>query len=294
MPDYDRSAPDLENPANAWTHVVRQVGEGRSVLDLGCWDGLLLETLAKRGCRGVGVERDPEGARRARARGVEVVEADLDDPAWPAALGGRRFDRVVAADVVEHLVDPDAALERAKGCLAEGGALVLSIPNVAHASVRLSLLLGDFDPVDKGLLDRTHLHWFTLRSLHATLRRAGLRIDELARATLDVPEEVIARSLARAGVEDPAVARWIATAPESSTLQFVAVARPAPIADIPEPPPPAWRDSMRLMDRVFRTQRAKILELEERVAALDGKAFRSLRSFWVRWRQRRARRSRTP
>jgi hypothetical protein len=200
------------------------------------------------------------------------------------------------ADVLEHLVDPDAALLRAKSLLAPGGALVLSIPNVAHGTVRLSLLLGDFDPVDKGILDRTHLHWFTRRSLHLTLRKAGLRVDEEARATFDVPEEMVAKHLARAGIEDAAVAAWIANAPESETFQFVVTARPAPIEEIPEAPPATAWEPTRLMDRVFRRQRSKILELEERVAALDGKAFRSVRSFWIRWRQRRARarQARTP
>ena len=297
MPDYDRSDPDLGNPANAWTHVVRHVGTGKSVLDLGCWDGLLLETLGGRGCRGVGVERDPAALGRARARGLEVVEADLDDPSWPERLGGRRFDAVVMADVVEHVREPERVLAEASRCLAPGGALVLSVPNVAHASVRLSLLLGDFDPVEKGILDRTHLHWFTLRSLHAMLRSAGLRIDELSRSTLDLPEEVAAKSLERAGIADPAVSRWLATAPETETLQFVVTARPAPLAEIPEAPPATARDPLRLLDRVFRTQRTKILELEERLAYLEkGKGFRTLRSLWIRLRQRRERRgqSRTP
>src|SRR5204862_595399 len=116
-------------------------------------------------------KRDPEAAVRARARGFEVVEADLDRDAWEDRLGGRHFDVVVLADVLEHVLRPvDVLRTIVSRCLKEGGHLVLSIPNVAHGSVRLALLLGDFDRTDTGILDRTHLQFFTRRSLHALLR----------------------------------------------------------------------------------------------------------------------------
>src|SRR5262245_30237003 len=117
MATYDRDAVDLTNEEAAWTHVVRQVGREKDVLDLGSWDGLLLATLRDHaGCRGVGVERNPEAAARARARGFDVVEADLDNEGWPERLGGRHFDVVVLADVLEHVLHPLAVLRAVISC----------------------------------------------------------------------------------------------------------------------------------------------------------------------------------
>ena len=90
------------------------------------------------------------------------------------------FDVVVFADVLEHLVDPAAALELARSLLAPGGCVVASVPNVAHWSVRLDLLRGRFDYRELGIMDATHLRWFTAENLKRVFRSAGLEVEQYA------------------------------------------------------------------------------------------------------------------
>ncbi len=292
---YDRQrAPDLSNERSPWTHVVRLLPKGASVLDLGCWDGLLLAAVRDRGASRVrGVERDPEAASRARARGLDVASADLDDPAWPDALGGERFDVVILADVVEHVRDPLGTLRRiVERVLAPGGRVVLSVPNVAHASVRLSLLVGDFDRTDRGILDRTHLHFFTRRSLHALLGEAGLAVGEASDVVIDVPETVVASTLARAKIPaEPALVASLTGSADARAYQFVIAA--APVADgspIPRPPAAVAGDVPRVVDRLLRAQASKIRRLEERIRVLEsGGPLRFFRYAALRLRQRRER-----
>jgi 2-polyprenyl-3-methyl-5-hydroxy-6-metoxy-1,4-benzoquinol methylase len=83
------------------------------------------------------------------------------------------FDVVLCGDILEHLRDPLAALMRWRPLLRDDGRLVLSTPNVANWSIRLSLLFGRFRYTDRGILDRTHAHLFTRSSLLESVRRAG-------------------------------------------------------------------------------------------------------------------------
>jgi methionine biosynthesis protein MetW len=292
MGRYDRRAPGLEGSGNPWTLVAERVGRGRSVLDVGCWDGALAALLRdERGCRVRGVERDPEAAARARARGVDVLEADVEAPGWERALSGARFDAVVLADVVEHVREPRALLATVRDALlAPGGSLVASVPNVAHGSVRLSLLLGDFDATETGLLDATHLRFFTRRSLLALLREAGLRATSVEAAPKDVPEALAAALLARRGLSDPGLLRLLTSDPDAVAYQFVVEAVPAPPSEIEPPPPPVAVDVPRHLDRVLRSQAAKIRRLEERLAVLEsGTPFRVWRYLALRARQALAR-----
>ena len=93
---------------------------------------------------------------------------------------------MVLADVLEHLREPARALRDATDLLREGGRLVLSVPNVAHGALRLALLQGRWSYTETGLLDRTHLHFFTRTSLFELVEGAGLAVDQL-RATVADP-----------------------------------------------------------------------------------------------------------
>jgi SAM-dependent methyltransferase len=100
------------------------------------------------------------------------------------------FDVIVFADVLEHFVEPLEVLTMAKRRLKPGGRIVISIPNVAHLTVRLQLLLGSFNYTDRGILDRTHLHFYTKRSLREMISQADLEIVHLG-ATPAPIEEVL-------------------------------------------------------------------------------------------------------
>lgn len=148
-------------------------GRGRRLLDVGAADGLLSRRLTTQGWKVTAIEADPVLAEAGAAHCERMVVADLDRGVPPLAAD---FDAVVCGDVLEHLADPARALAGLVALLAPGGHVVVSVPNVAHVWIRLSLLAGRFDYADRGILDRTHLRFFTERSLRGLLTEAGLRI----------------------------------------------------------------------------------------------------------------------
>jgi methionine biosynthesis protein MetW len=152
----------------------------RRVLDLGCASGGLASLLkARRPVEVVGIERDPDYAAAAERHCDRVVCADLEDLA-PDDLG--RFDCLVAADVLEHLVDPWSALRAYARLLEPGGTAVVSLPNVAHWSTHVALLRGSWPRNPEGIHDATHLRWFTLRDARALVEQAGLGVAAVHRS----------------------------------------------------------------------------------------------------------------
>jgi SAM-dependent methyltransferase len=162
-------------------------GGGRRLLDVGSAEGLLAARLEEAGFRVTCLEADADRARAAREAGRSVVSADLDAGAPPVE---GLFDVVVLGDVLEHLRDPAAALRRLLPRLAPGGLVLASVPNVAHLWVRLNLLVGRFEYADRGILDRTHLRFFTRRTFLRTLREAGLRVERLDATPVPLPRVV--------------------------------------------------------------------------------------------------------
>jgi len=151
------------------------------VLDVGCGKGLLGEALSHMGCRVTGVESHATAAAESQKRLARVVEHDLTQAEGVInALGGQTFDVIVFADVLEHLPDPLGTLELYKQYLAEDGCMMISVPNVAVWDVRLKLFFGAFNYGDAGVMDRTHLRFFTLRTIKLLLQEAGLEVKQVS------------------------------------------------------------------------------------------------------------------
>ena len=142
------------------------------VLDVGCGFATTSQHIRARGNRITGIESAPEAVEVARERIDEVIAADLLN----VDLGDRRFDAVLFADVLEHLAWPRDVLTRYLGALKPDGRVFVSLPNVGLWSVRLSLAFGRFRYADTGVLDRTHLRFFTRASARELIEEAGLRI----------------------------------------------------------------------------------------------------------------------
>lgn len=174
----------------------------RSLLDVGCGygelGGFLKEGAPERFVCGIDI--DPNRAAVARERLDLVVLADLDAmPGFPQRPGG--FDCVAFADVLEHLKRPEAALRAAAEVLAPGGCVVISVPNARHWHLLAPLVVeGEWRYVDAGILDRTHLRFFTLRSLERLIEEAGFVVDGGISA-LTIPPSFDATPLARAVAE---------------------------------------------------------------------------------------------
>ena len=166
-----------ERPQGGHAKLLALVGEGKRVLDIGCSSGYLARPLVARGSTVVGIERDPVAAEEARAICAEVLVGDAETIDLPFEPGS--FDVVLCGDLVEHLRDPERFLARVRPLVREDGRLVLTTPNVANWAIRLSLLAGRWRYTDRGILDRTHTHLFTRKTLTETVTQAGYRVVEL-------------------------------------------------------------------------------------------------------------------
>jgi 2-polyprenyl-3-methyl-5-hydroxy-6-metoxy-1,4-benzoquinol methylase len=174
------SLPYRRNRRAYGTHEVllRQVPAASSVLDIGCSTGYVGDALRARNCRVWGVDRDAAAAAKAKASYEEVYVLDLDECdglPWPEIS----FDVVLCADVIEHLRDPARALRLVRRYVSPRGRLVLSVPNVAHVSVRLPLLVGRFEYRRSGILDETHLRLFTFRTARTLVESSGFAIERV-------------------------------------------------------------------------------------------------------------------
>ena len=146
-----------------------------SILECGCSTGFLSRQLAAGGSRVVGIEIDTEAAEQARQFCARVLSLDLNRPGWSNAMG-ERFDLVTYGDVLEHLLEPQAVLRETKNVLAPGGRVLISLPNIAFWTMRVKLLMGKFEYESMGLLDYTHLRFFTFHTARKMVEQAGYRI----------------------------------------------------------------------------------------------------------------------
>jgi 2-polyprenyl-3-methyl-5-hydroxy-6-metoxy-1,4-benzoquinol methylase len=205
------------DPASTHSKIVSLVPPATRVLEFGCATGYMSQVLKDRlGCTVVGVEIDPEAAALAEQHTERVIVGDAEKIDYAAELAGEEFDVVMFADVLEHLKEPADVLRRIRPFVGENGVVVASIPNIAHASVRLALLGGEFRYREWGLLDDTHLRFFTRASIQELFEETGYVATHWLRQRLDVGETEI-----KVPQVPDAVREWLASDPEATTYQFV-------------------------------------------------------------------------
>ena len=205
-------------PGSTHMRVVELVPRQANVLEFGCATGFMSKVLVEqRGCRVTGIEIDAAAARAAAEICARVVVGDADELDYEDVLGEERFDVILFGDVLEHLRDPGGVLSRVRPYLAPGGTVIASIPNVAHASVRLALLHGRFPYRDKGLLDSTHLRFFTRESIQDVFEAAGYSITLWSRQRVALSDTEIEVPGAPSAEElEP-----LQKDPEATTYQFI-------------------------------------------------------------------------
>jgi 2-polyprenyl-3-methyl-5-hydroxy-6-metoxy-1,4-benzoquinol methylase len=166
-----------------WVLKFLPAGARLRILDVGTADGYLGAILKERGHSVVGIEENAAAAENARVHYDSFCLANIGEFDFPYR---EEFDRILFADVLEHLADPALVLRRSLPALKKTGEVIVSLPNIANIVIRLSLLAGRFDYCERGILDRTHLRFFTLSSLKAMLREASCRILEVAPTPLPI------------------------------------------------------------------------------------------------------------
>ncbi|MGB5198593.1 MAG: glycosyltransferase [Sedimenticolaceae bacterium] len=273
---YDHQL-EFRSANNSHVQLLARVPDGAQVLELGCATGYMSEHLSTRkNCRVVGVDIDAASLEKAAPHCRRTLCVDVEARDWHAPLHGERFDVILCADIIEHLKDPEAFLISLRGLLKDDGRLVASVPNGAHAAIRLELLQGQLTYEDTGLLDRTHLHLYTHHSLMALLSNAGYKVDALSYTFHDIPDEVLAGKLRQAGLEptDAALARL--HAPEAVAYQYIVEARAKAAGDAsavyPELTDKPLRDSEEVYRKVHeRLHQAQVVS-QRRAEVIDAKA----------------------
>jgi len=145
-----------------------------TVLDVGCATGYMAAEMKRLGCAVCGIEIAEEAAREAERHCERVWCADLD--ALASLDCGRIFDIIVCADVLEHTRNPEENLGRLLPCLRDGGSVICSLPNIANWRIRFRLLTGRFDYEQLGILDESHLRFFTRTTAEQMFARLRLRV----------------------------------------------------------------------------------------------------------------------
>ncbi len=161
------------NPNGSMATIKNIIEDGASVLDVGCASGYLGKFFPN--SEFFGIDGNVEAVAEAKKVYKKVELLDLN--AIPNDLVfSEKFDYIVFADLLEHLLYPVEVLAHFKNYLKPDGKIIVSLPNVALWRVRLNLLLGRFDYTDYGVLDRTHVHLYTFSSAEKLLQDAGLSV----------------------------------------------------------------------------------------------------------------------
>jgi len=217
---------DINDLRDSRSLAVQIIGENKRVLELGAATGRVTQALKANGCEVVAFERDVNAAQRLREL-CPVIEGDIEQMSLERRLDGSTFDVVLAGDFLEHLQDPVQLLKAVRPYVAERGFLLASIPNVSHGSVRLALLHGKFEYGERGLLDRTHLRFFTLDSIRQMFTEAGYNIVSVQRLTSDpFTEPFTGKPAVELATITPELRRWIEDDAECATVQFMIQAVP--------------------------------------------------------------------
>jgi len=220
MSNYSDSSFNESETNTSWKKVFDLIPERSKVLDVGCSSGNFGDVLKrKKVCVVDGIELDSSDAKEAstKLRKVFIKNVETD------SLEGmdKDYDIIYFGDVIEHLVDPVPVLKKIKNHLNSRGKVVFSIPNMAHISVRLMLLGGDFEYTETGLLDKTHLHFYTQSEVSRVFADSGYKIDQLQFVVKDYPKDLIQRELSKSGLKASSVFFDIAKKPNASAFQFV-------------------------------------------------------------------------
>lgn len=224
MSNYSDSHFDESAANTSWYKVFHLVPEGSKVLDIGCSSGNFgYELIKRKSCVVDGIELDKADAQEAKKKLNKVFVKNIETD----SLSGidTDYDVIYFGDVIEHLVDPISTLKRVKALLNNRGSIVFSIPNMGHIGIRLALLVGEFEYTETGLLDKTHLHFYTQTEVIRVFEEAGYKIDNLSFVEKDYPKALLEDYLKKCGLKANRAFYKKMQATDASAFQFVGLAK---------------------------------------------------------------------
>ncbi len=285
-------AVDPGNRNSTYGLICDRVPEGAAVLDIGCSSGnlgLVLERL--RGCRVLGIDIDRDAVAVARSQGLEAIVADLTREPAAVVVGERRFDVIILADVLEHLVSPASVLAPVGALLNPGGRVLCSFPNITHVDVQAMLAQDEWRTQPTGILDETHLRFFTAGSFTSLAFSCGYDVAAIERVTLPLLGTEVLDYGRRLSLGPPEVAALAGVSqranPNGEVYQYVFELRLASerarlsegprlgreLTGDPVPPAQAGR-----LDVVVRTIEGRLGYLKDALYSLVGVTYPSLRA----------------
>ncbi|MEL7655536.1 MAG: class I SAM-dependent methyltransferase [Bacillota bacterium] len=168
---------NIDNNNNSHSAILKQINPCSKVLEVGTATGYMTKYMKEvLDCQIVGIELDEEAAKQAAMYADEMIVANLDHSEWQDRLQNRKFDYIILADVLEHLRNPCQTLQQMVKYLNDEGKVIASIPNIAHNAIIMELLQDRFGYRPLGLLDNTHIHFFTKNSIIDMFAHTGLSI----------------------------------------------------------------------------------------------------------------------
>jgi 2-polyprenyl-3-methyl-5-hydroxy-6-metoxy-1,4-benzoquinol methylase len=222
----DRYVYKKADPYSSHAQIIKWIEQEapREVLEIGTATGVLTSEMVRRGCTVTGIEADSDMAELARQYCREMFVANVESMDLSKL---DRYDAVIFGDVLEHLRNPRAVLEKLSRLLKPGGKILISLPNVANIWVRLNLLLGRFNYSRVGILDETHLRFFTLKTAKQLAADSGLDVVSTGVTPIPLPLIVPATSKGRP-LSFLHVLNWSLTKLRKTLLgyQFILVCRP--------------------------------------------------------------------
>jgi GT2 family glycosyltransferase/glycosyltransferase involved in cell wall biosynthesis/2-polyprenyl-3-methyl-5-hydroxy-6-metoxy-1,4-benzoquinol methylase len=197
------------------------IGGNKLIVDFGCASGYFAQILNTRGCIVTGVEINSLAAEQAKQHCREVIVADLDFVSIAEILPNQKFDVAVFGDVLEHLRNPQKVLEDTKAILKEDGFIVASIPNIAHGAIRLALLKGEFEYTELGILDNTHLRFFTRTTVEQLFDTSGYIINAIDCTKVGIFSGSNLVPTVKQEEFSSDISQQIEQDPDANTLQFI-------------------------------------------------------------------------
>lgn len=165
---------------NLRPEIIRLIDRAAlTILDVGCGNGKLGSELKRLSPerKVIGIEINKIAAAEARLLLDEVIEQDIDNLKLP--FNNDAFDCIIFADILEHLLDPEKVLKKFKPYLKQNGIIILSVPNMRHYTVILQLISRGWEYKDYGHFDRTHLRFFSLKSIKELITNSGYKIQKI-------------------------------------------------------------------------------------------------------------------
>ena len=234
MSNYSSSA-YRDDQNTSWYKINHLIEDGSTVLDIGCSSGNFGEVLIKnKKCIVDGIELDIDDATEARKKLRNVYVLNIETDSLDELT--EKYEYIYFGDVIEHLVDPAKALQRLSPLFKnhKKAKVLFSLPNMSHISVRLMLLNGNFEYGRTGLLDNTHLHFYTLNELNRVFNRAGMEIVHFDPVIKDYPSSILDEELSAVGLKNTKKFTEFVNSTNASVYQLVGYAMYAEVPAVVE------------------------------------------------------------